>query len=77
MYTCDVAAHLEDPVYVCEGQTATISCNSTTVIELETAEYGSYVTNCATCCDPELADCTQNMAQTNFDEWNILNVRHL
>ena len=72
----EFSAHLEDPVYICGGQTATLSCNSTSVIELETAEYGTYSTNCATCCNPEIVDCTQNMAQTNFDEWQILNVCH-
>lgn len=69
-----LSVRLEDPVYVCDGNTLDISCNSSTLIFIETAEYGQYIDNCATCCEPQQADCSQNMAQTNLQQWQALNV---
>ena len=72
-----ISAGIADPVHACVGETATLECASPFTMTVLRGEYGQHSSACETgCCQPNAADCTQVMADTNSQEWQSVKVRY-
>ena len=58
---------------MCQGDSVTLQCNASSVINVIKALYGVYVVTCDTdCCEPDQFDCPEDMEHNNATEWERL-----